>query len=393
MERKINICVVQPNKNAYSETFIRNHVKYLPANIFNTYGPWWPEFDGEQHSLTKIFLNRNFIEKILTYALKLLPQFIFTRLPSTLTGLPLRDKGLLKQSFKYYLQKNKIDVVLAEYGMKGVIVMDVCKELNIPFVVHFHGYDAHNGNLLREFAPKYPAMFSKAAAIISVSKYMHHALLNLNAPAAKTTLIHYGVDTTSFSKANPLLSKPIIISVGRFADTKAPYLTIMAFAEAVKKIPDAKLIMIGDGPLLESSKTLASALKLNDHIEFRGTQTVPEVAAVMQQARAFALHSIVTSDGDAEGTPNVILEAASSGIPVISTLHAGIPDVVEHGITGFLVKEKDISQMAAFMILLLSDKELAANMGKAGRERVEQYFQLQNQLSKLMCIISNSVKS
>ena len=388
---KLNICIVQPNGGTYSETFIRNHIDHLPANIFNAYGPWFPEFDGEHQSLSKGYLKRNFFSKFLSGASKVLPHMIFIRLPSTITGLPLQSNKLLKQSFKYYLKQKKIDVVLAEYGIKGVIVMDTCKELKIPLVVHFHGYDAHYKPTLLEFEPSYPALFMQAAAIISVSKYMHNALLNMSAPSEKTFLIHYGVDVNLFPQSESISSNPILISVGRFTDKKAPHLTILAFAKAVKIFPEAKLIMIGDGPLMESLIILSNALELNNNIEFRGIQTASEVAAAMQQARAFVLHSVVTSEGDAEGTPNVILEAASSGLPVISTLHAGIPDVIEHGVSGFLVKENDVKSMAEYMILLLKDKELAAKMGKAGRKHIEQNFQLHNQLSKLMSIISKSV--
>ena len=390
--RKLNICVVQPNKDAYSETFIRNHIEYLPANVFNTYGAWWPEFDNNHKSLAHLYTHRNLISKAAYYGYRILPQQIFIRISSIYTGYPLKSNDLLKAAFKYYLKKNNIDVVLAEYGMKGTIVMDTCSELKIPLVVHFHGYDAHNKTLVTEFETSYKKMFKQADAFIVVSKYMYRALLNLGAPLSKTFLIHYGVNDKLFLKTDVAQNNPILLSVGRFADTKAPQITILAFQKALDIAKKATLIMLGDGPLLESCKTLAMALGINDKIEFKGKQSPFEVAAAMQQARAFVLHSIVTSNGDAEGTPNVIIEAASSGLPVISTKHAGIPDIIEHGKTGFLVEEKNVDRMAKYMILLLEDKELAAKMGVASRRNIEKNFLLQKQISKLMDVINNTIK-
>lgn len=390
--RRLNICIVQPNKDAYSETFIRNHIEYLPANIFNIYGAWWPEFDKNHESLAHLYTHRNIISKVAYYGFRILPQQIFIRISSIYTGYPIKSNDLLKAAFKFYLKTNKIDVVLAEYGMKGAIVVDICSELKISLVVHFHGYDAHNSGLIAEFRIMYKKMFKQANAFIAVSKYMHQALLDLGAPPDKTFLIHYGVDDKLFIKSKILESNPVLISVGRFADTKAPQLTILAFAKVLNIVKNAKLIMIGDGPLLESCKTLAEGIGIINKIEFKGKQTPIEVAAAMQNACAFVLHSIVTTNGDAEGTPNVILEAASAGLPVISTMHAGIPDVIEHGITGFLVEEKNINQMAGYMILLLQDPELAAKMGSANRVIIEQKFLLQNQILKLMDVINTTIK-
>ncbi|MEP7108055.1 MAG: glycosyltransferase [Ferruginibacter sp.] len=390
--QRLNVCIVHPNRNAYSETFILNHIEYLPVNVFDVYGSYWPQFDGDDNSLIDFYIRRSFITWIFFYSTKLLPFFIFNRLPASVTCLPKNDQNLQRVAFRYFLKKNKIDAVLAEYGFKGTIVYKLCEELNIPLIVHFHGYDAHNQVLLQRFEEEYKKMFKNVFAIIVVSEYMKQAILNLGAPGNKVHLIHYGVNIELFKASSPQKNPPVFVSVGRFADTKAPQLTIMAFAKVLQSCIVAKLIMIGDGPLLESCKTISCALKIDDSIEFMGIQTPAQVAEIMHNSRAFILHSIITSDNDAEGTPNVILEASSSALPIVSTLHAGIPDVVIHGETGFLVKEKDIDAMAEYMIRLANDGGLSARMGAEGRKRIEQHFQLSEQINKLMNIIQTSTQ-
>ena len=108
-------------------------------------------------------------------------------------------------------------------------------------------------------------------------------------------------------------------------------------------------------------------LSLEKNVFFPGVLKPEMIAGFMQKSLAFVQHSIVASTGDSEGTPVAIMEASAASLPVISTYHAGIPDVILDGITGFLVPEKDIDKMADAMMVLLKDKELARKMGLAGK--------------------------
>jgi colanic acid/amylovoran biosynthesis glycosyltransferase len=157
-------------------------------------------------------------------------------------------------------------------------------------------------------------------------------------------------------------------------------------------MPDARLVMIGDGPLLDASKRLAQAMHIDYTVDFRGAQPHQDVASTMQRVRAFVQHSLRPSDGDSEGTPVAILEASASGLPVISTRHAGIPDVVIGGETGILVDESNVDSMAQAMIRIAQDPQLAMQMGQAGRRRIENAFSMEKSIDNLWEIIASVIE-
>jgi glycosyltransferase involved in cell wall biosynthesis len=111
----------------------------------------------------------------------------------------------------------------------------------------------------------------------------------------------------------------------------------------------------------------------------------------MRRARGFVQHSVEAESGDCEGTPVGILEAGASGLPVISTRHGGIPEVVVEGETGLLVDEKDVPGMAAHMIRLIREPDLAAQLGLAARRRVEALFTMERSLGQLWSVIRSCV--
>jgi colanic acid/amylovoran biosynthesis glycosyltransferase len=122
---------------------------------------------------------------------------------------------------------------------------------------------------------------------------------------------------------------------------------------------------------------------LEKNVFFPGILKPEMIAGFMQKSLAFVQHSIVASSGDSEGSPVVILEASASALPVISTYHAGIPDIILDRVTGILVPEKDIEKMTDALMALLEDKELARKMGLAGRERIKNTFSMKKYIDVL----------
>jgi glycosyltransferase involved in cell wall biosynthesis len=148
--------------------------------------------------------------------------------------------------------------------------------------------------------------------------------------------------------------------------------------------------MIGDGPLKDACVDLARELGLADAVTFLGARGPDVVRGEMRGARAFVQHSIVAPSGDSEGTPVAIIEAGATGLPVVSTRHGGIPDVVVEGETGLLVDEQDVDGIAAHMATLLENPALAARMGRAARERIQQEFSMPRRLDTLADIIARA---
>ena len=216
---------------------------------------------------------------------------------------------------------------------------------------------------------------------------MERQLISLGAPKEKIFYNVYGVNTDSFSAGDVGRSPRQLLAVGRFVEKKAPYLTILAFAKALQQVPDAKLVMVGSGVLFDVCKQLVQSLKLEASITLHGALPHNEIAQLMMNSRAFTQHSLVPGSGDSEGTPVAVLEAQASGLPVISTKHAGIPDVVVHGETGYLVAEGDIDGMAEHMVAVLNDPQLAARLGAAGRARVLEQYSMKQSIARLKDIL------
>jgi glycosyltransferase involved in cell wall biosynthesis len=281
--------------------------------------------------------------------------------------------------------------VLAEYGPAGVHVSEACRRLGIPLVVHFHGYDASRLDVLQAHLQNYPRLFNQAAAIIAVSRAMQSRIISLGADPLKVHNNPCGVDCEMFSCGDPGSAPPSLLAVGRFVEKKAPHLTLLAFAEARRQCRDARLRMIGTGPLWGPCRDLAIALGLGDSVTFLGAQAHSVVQKEMGHARAFIQHSVESSSGECEGTPVALLEAGASGLPVLSTYHAGIPDVVIHGETGYLVAERDVSGMAEYMVKVLQQSSIAQQLGQAARRRIEARFRMETSIQQLWAIIESCI--
>jgi glycosyltransferase involved in cell wall biosynthesis len=150
--------------------------------------------------------------------------------------------------------------------------------------------------------------------------------------------------------------------------------------------------MIGDGPLMGVCEDLVRSLDMSHAVTFLGPQSHETVRVEMQRARAFVQHSVVAANGDSEGTPVAILEAGAAGLPVIATLHAGIPDVVIHGSTGFLVPERDINAMAEYLIRIVRNSALADEMGRSARNHVSGNFTVEKSLRGLATILEKAAR-
>jgi glycosyltransferase involved in cell wall biosynthesis len=230
-------------------------------------------------------------------------------------------------------------------------------------------------------------MFSIASAIVAVSRAMQRKLIELGAPPHKVHYNPYGVDCSRFGGAKPGNAPPLFLAVGRFTEKKSPQTTIAAFARVLKVNPDARLRLVGDGPLLGQCKQMAAALGLNNAITFLGGQNHEVVEQEMKAARCFVQHSVIAPSGDCEGTPVSIIEAGATGLPVIATRHAGIPDVVVEAKTGFLVDEHDEAQMAVEMTRIAGDAALAGELGEAARTHIARNFSKEKSLAKLWALI------
>lgn len=364
----IRLAIISPNRDAWSETFIAAHIRRLPGVELVLTDGHLPRRHGDG----RLLLDASFAQ----------------RLMRRFSAATVDD--LLKQRIASLLRTHRIDLVLAEYGPTGEAMLEVCEHAGVPLAVHFHGVDAFHDKLLADH-DRYRRLLPRASAIIVVSREMERQLLALGAPRDRLHYNCYGIDMDRFTAADPSQAPPHFFAVGRFADTKAPHLTLLAFERALREEPAMRLVMAGKGVLWESCISMAQALRIDHAVSFPGVLAHERVAEAMRGSRAFVQHSVVTSYNDREGTPLAVLEAMATALPVVSTRHAGILDVVEHGVSGLLVEERDIAAMAAHMLALARDPARAKALGAAARERISSRHRIESSIGALHGILSTSI--
>ncbi len=371
VENMIHLAIVSPRQTATTETFIQAHRDIPATQIFFFYGGIEKaQLDGFG-PLLDLSLGNRLRRKI---------------------GNPLSKFNFspAQEAVAESFLTNKIDCILAEYGMTGAKILPIAQALNIPLIVHFHGFDATMHSIISELQPKYLKMFHGAAKIIAVSKVMKAKLIALGCPEPKINVNTYGANPL-FLENKPTYEENHFVGLGRFVDKKAPYYTILAFQKVLEKFPNAHLTLAGDGNLFDACKNLVSYFKLESSISLPGIIAPNAFRALLSTCRAFVQHSITPSSGDMEGTPLAVLEASAAAIAVISTYHGGISDVVLHEQTGLLCEEHDIDAMAANMCLLIENPDLARKMGMKARQRITEKFTMERHLGALSKIIHEAV--
>ena len=371
MTSELPVAIVSKNKSKYSETFIHNHVRHLPGRIhylFDGYLPNRYSTDGGRTS-----------RPLITFHLSQLRN----KKPK---------KSVLQKRISKYLTQNKVQAVLAEYGPSGVEMLPVCMNAHIPLVVHFHGYDAFRSDILQSYGTEYQNMFDYSSAVVTVSRDMYQQIVGLGCPEEKVHLIPYGIDTALFAYEGRGPSSTFV-SCGRFVDKKGHKYLIKAFGRLCQEYSSAKLILIGEGPLLLESEQLIHEMGIDKNVEFAGVLDASSMREIYHKAGAYVQHSITSHNNDQEGTPLSILEAGACGLPVIASKHGGIKEVIMDGQTGFLIDEQDTESLYQRMKYVLENPSIAVSMGHRLSDYITENHQLSAYTSRLWDLIVASIPS
>ncbi|MFD1014619.1 glycosyltransferase family 4 protein [Winogradskyella rapida] len=364
----MNIAIFTPSQNPYSETFIQAHKNYLKGQVFYYYGGRGRIRLEAANSLVSkwALLRLRLVRKIKKYSFSY-----------------INEEAVLAS-----LKEKNIDVVLVEYGTHAFNMKDVLVKSGLPVVVHFHGYDASVHTAIKA-CNDYKDVFNYATKIVAVSTKMKQMLLGLGCPKEKLVYNVYGPQP-EFEAVTPTFAKKQFIGIGRFTDKKAPYYTIMAFNEIAHKHPDAHLLLAGSGSLMNVCVNLVKQYQLEKQVQFLGVVTPEAYRVLLSESLGFVQHSIVAASGDMEGTPLAVLEASVSGLPVIATKHAGIPDVIIDGETGLLCEEHDVHGMANNMLQLMDDVEYAKKLGTSGKQHILRNYNIKRHIESLQNILKET---
>lgn len=286
------------------------------------------------------------------------------------------------------LRRLQAALVHVHFATDAVALWPTLQRLGCPVLVTLHGYDinvhrewweqGHGGRLGR----RYPGRLLKMARsdqvrFIAVSEAVRDTAISFGIDAKKIGVHYIGVDTRRFLPNGKAAGErePRILFVGRMVEKKGGAHLIAAFAAIRQQLPGAQLVMIGDGPLLASYRTLAHELKVA--VEFMGRQPAAVVRAEFARARVFCLPSVTAENGDAEGLPIVIMEAQSMGVPVVTSARGGATEGIVDGETGVAFPEGDVHALTQGLLRILCNAELANEMGRKARALAERRFDLQ----------------
>ncbi len=298
---------------------------------------------------------------------------------------------LQRREMSRLLWKLQPDVIHAHFGPTGVLVKPVADQLGIPLIVTFYGYDISRTVVLEKLESEYQQLFSSSALLIGVSDHVRKRIIYAGADSRKVRRIRLGVDPHKFIYSAPASRfdgrEVRLLHVGRLIAKKSPLELLDAFFYArqllVDKI-DLKLTIVGDGTLMPDVRQRVGAHGLEQHVELLGEIKHEEVRELYRQTHIYAQHSVTAPSGDQEGQPVSLIEAAASGLPIVSTYHSGIPDLVMDGETGYLVEEHDVNAMGERIAYLACHPELWTQFGLAGRARVKKEFSLETETGKLI---------
>jgi len=282
------------------------------------------------------------------------------------------------------------DLIVSHFGPAGRVAarLKAMGLVKAKLATVFHGYDVTQ-YLDGKSADTYCELFETADLLITISDLWHRRLIELGAPPDKIETLRLGIDCKAFDyqPRRIVYGEPIrLVTVGRLTEKKGHRYTIEAFADLVARNPDLPihLDIVGSGPQLGELKALITALGLSDRVQLLGGISHDEVRALLDEAHIFLLHSVTAADGDMEGIPVSIMEAMAMGLPVASTRHSGIAELVADGRSGLLVDERDVAGFADALDRLIGDSAMVERMGREGRAIIERDYNADRQAERLL---------
>ena len=287
-----------------------------------------------------------------------------------------------KQELNQIINEFNPDVIHCQFGIESVKLIDNLENNNIPLVIQFRGYDASSMLYKSSYVSKLKQILNKKNYYsIFVANSLRENLKKHAINTEKSIILHSGIDLNKFTRKENIKNTTFtFLQISSLNEKKGHEYTLKAFAKflALETSKNFKLIITGDGRRKDILIALAKKLSIFEYIEFIGFVSQKEAKSLLEKADVFVHHSITPSNGDEEGIPNAIIEAMAMELPIISTYHAGIPELVTDGVNGYLVREKDIDTYALRMHNILNWGKLTIN-----RDVVANEFEIHKHIHKL----------
>lgn len=309
--------------------------------------------------------------------------------------------------YLYVLKKMNVSLLHSHFGDRGFFDIEMTRKLKIPHITTFYGYDVNmlpcQDSIWKE---RYAQLFDECDLFLTEGNYMKQYLTTLGCPESKIIVHHIGVDLNKIPfKPRTIGSdgKINVLAAGTFTEKKGLPYAIEAFAMVKRRHPDLNLrfTLIGNVPNLSNPRfskvkdaifKVIEKYRIRNSVQLLGYVSYQRFLLEAEKANIFISPSIVAPDGDTEGgAPVSIIEMSASGLPILSTFHCDIPEVVINGETGFLVPERNVEVLADRLEYLVSHPEIWPRMGERARKYIEQEYHLIKQVRKLELIYQSLI--
>jgi colanic acid/amylovoran biosynthesis glycosyltransferase len=278
------------------------------------------------------------------------------------------------------------DMMHVYFGHTAVHLLPFIKRWPKPVVASFHGMDVQPRKDRPGYAQRLKAVLRTLPLVLARSESLKERLIELGCPPEKIRINRTGIPFESFpmcERALPADGAWRIVQACRLIEKKGLEGSLRSFAGFLKKYPLAVFTIAGDGPLEFSLREQAEALGIAERVRFAGFLDEEALCKLYSESHIFLHPSQLAEDQNQEGVPNSMLEAMATGLPVVATLHGGIPEAVTQGSSGFLVKERDVPALESRLHQLAGDEALWRKMGGRASEEVRAKFEQRSQIEQL----------
>lgn len=307
-------------------------------------------------------------------------------------GVREKLKALIYGAFCYskkfidIFNEKDFDLIHAQFGPGGIYAMFYAKKFDKPLCVTFCGYDVPLLYTRRRFHPSFwrywlksKALFQRCTLVFAVSYDLANRLVALGVPAEKIRVFHRGVEIPEQVKPHVKQAGESLrcIAAGRFVEKKGFEYAIRAVDLVKKAGYDIILQLVGKGELREKCESLVNLLGIEDSVIFIDEMKQDELYAQYERNHVIIVPSVTAKNGDVEGIPNTIKEGGARGLVTITTSHAGCPEAVDDGISGFVVPERNGKAIADKLIYLCQNPDKIPEMGMKAAEKMKREFNLE----------------
>lgn len=285
------------------------------------------------------------------------------------------------------IRSRPAQLIHAHFGPNGVRSLTTKNRLRLPLITTFYGYDVLKLARLPRWKRDYPKLFKDGDLFLVEGDHMKSRLSEIGCPVEKIKVQRIAIDldrVTFRSRVPKNKEKVKLVFCGRFVEKKG----LIYALEAVRKVREHhdnfEFRIVGDGPLKNSIERYVEEHKMDSYVKILGFLNYDSYIKEFCAADLFVQPSVTAVDGDTEGgAPTTILEAQAAGLPVISTYHADIPNIVVSGQSALLSKERNTKELAGNISMLIEHQDRWSDMGRVGRDFVERYHNVKSEVVRL----------